>query len=154
MPLYAAYGSDMHPKQMRERCPHSPHSGSGWVVGWRLTFGGEDIGLDGSLVTIVEDEIHSVFVSLYDVATWDEGMLDTWVMADQGVYRKIKLRVHTLDGDVLAWVYVLNAYEGGLPSARYLSILAEAADAAGAPDDYVTALRMRPTKESQRREGT
>jgi hypothetical protein len=41
-------------------------------------------------------------------------------------------------------MYVLNAYEGGLPSARYLGILAEAAEAAGAPDDYVVELRSRP----------
>ena len=38
---------------------------------------------------------------------------------------------------VTAWVYVLDAYEGGLPSARYLGIMADAAEVAGAPDDYV-----------------
>jgi hypothetical protein len=45
---------------------------------------------------------------------------------------------------VLAWLYVLNAYEGGLPAARYLGIMAEAAELAGAPHDYVTSLRKRP----------
>jgi len=50
----------------------------------------------------------------------------------------------TLDGDVVAWLYVLNAYEGGLPATRYLGIIADAAEAAGAPDDYVKALRERP----------
>jgi hypothetical protein len=39
---------------------------------------------------------------------------------------------------------VLNAYEGGLPAARLLGIMADAAEAAGAPDDYVKALRERP----------
>ena len=48
-----------------------------------------------------------------------------------------------LDGDRLAWLYVLNAFEGGLPSARYLGIMADAAEAAGAPDDYVRDLRTR-----------
>jgi hypothetical protein len=52
--------------------------------------------------------------------------------------------VTTRDGDVLAWLYVLNAYEGGLPAARHLGIVADAAEAAGAPDDYVTALRKHP----------
>jgi hypothetical protein len=37
-----------------------------------------------------------------------------------------------------------NAYEGGLPAARYLGIIADAAEAAGAPDDCVKALRERP----------
>jgi hypothetical protein len=41
---------------------------------------------------------------------------------------------------------VLNGYEGGLPSARYLGILADAAQAAGAPADYVGGLRLRPCK--------
>jgi hypothetical protein len=45
-------------------------------------------------------------------------------------------------------MYVLNAYEGGLPSARYLGLLAEAADKAGAPNEYVTDLRSRPCRSS------
>jgi hypothetical protein len=36
------------------------------------------------------------------------------------------VRVETLDGDKLAWLYVLDDYEGGLPSARYLGIIADA----------------------------
>jgi len=88
----------------------------------------------------------SVFVGLYDVTPYDEGHLDSWEAADTGLYRKIRLRVHTLEEDVLAWVYVLDAFEGGLPSARYLGVIADAAEKAGAPDDYVTALRIRPCR--------
>jgi hypothetical protein len=44
----------------------------------------------------------------------------------------------------VAWLYVLNDYEGGLPSARHLGIMADAAELAGAPADYVAALRERP----------
>jgi hypothetical protein len=56
------------------------------------------------------------------------------------------VRVHTLFGEVLAWAYVLDAFEGGLPSASYLGILADAAEAADAPKDYVRALRARPCR--------
>src|SRR6266571_3468944 len=101
----------MDPAQMAERCPHSPQAGTGWLDGWRLTFGGEDIGWDG--VTL-------------------------------GYRSKLRVRVATQDGDVLAWLYVLNDYEGGLPSARYLGIMADAAEAAGAPAEYVHGLRTRP----------
>jgi hypothetical protein len=38
---------------------------------------------------------------------------------------------------------VLDAFEGGLPSASTVGILSEAAEAAGAPDDYVAELRSR-----------
>ena len=40
------------------RCPHSPLRGSGWLKGWRLSFGGEDLGWDGALTTVVEDAAH------------------------------------------------------------------------------------------------
>ena len=144
MELYAAYGSNMDPAQMAERCPHSPQHGTGWLEGWRLTFGGADIGWEGALGTVVEERGARVFVVLYDVTDADARALDVWDGATLGYYHKIKVRVQTLDGDVLAWLYVLRAYEGGLPSARYLGILADAAEKAGAPDDYVAEIRARP----------
>ncbi|GAA1503417.1 gamma-glutamylcyclotransferase [Sphaerisporangium rubeum] len=144
MPVYAAYGSNMDPKQMAQRAPHSPMRGTGWLQGWRLTFGGADVGWEGALATIAEDPEDHVFVVLYDVPEWDEPSLDQWEGAVLGLYHKVKLRVATLDGEVLAWFYVLDDYEGGLPSARYLGILADAAEKAGAPDDYVRDLRGRP----------
>ncbi|GII61281.1 gamma-glutamylcyclotransferase [Sphaerisporangium krabiense] len=134
----------MDPKQMAQRAPHSPMRGTGWLQGWRLTFGGEDVGWEGALATIAEDPYEHVFVVLYDVPEWDEEPLDQWEGAALGLYHKVKLRVATLDGEILAWFHVLDDYEGGLPSARYLGILADAAEKAGAPDDYVTDLRTRP----------
>jgi gamma-glutamylcyclotransferase (GGCT)/AIG2-like uncharacterized protein YtfP len=146
--LYAAYGSNMDPEQMLERCPHSPAAGTGWLPGWRLTFGGEELGWDGALATVVPDETSTVFVALYDVSPADMAVLDYWEGADTGLYNKIKLRISTLEDeqDVLAWVYVLDGYEGGLPSARYLGLIAEAAQKAGAPDDYVAGLLARPCR--------
>lgn len=146
MTLYAAYGSNMDPEQMVLRAPHSPQRGTGWMVGWRLTFGGEDLGWEGALATVVEEVGSQVFVSLYDLTDADEAALDEWEGSDLGLYTKIRVRVATLDGDVTAWIYVLDAYEGGLPSARYLGIMADAAEAAGAPDDYVEDLRTRPCR--------
>lgn len=143
MALYAAYGSNMDPAQMMQRCPASPISTSGWLPGWRLTFGGEDLGWEGSLTTIVEDPAESVFCVLYDVPPADEKTLDAWEGADIGLYTKIRLRVRTDDGEKLAWLYVLQGYEGGLPSARYLGVIAEAAEVAGAPAEYVSELRSR-----------
>ena len=148
MALYAAYGSNLDPAQMHERCPHSPVAGTGWLEGWRLTFGGEDLGWEGSLATLVQDEGEHVFVGLYDITDTDARDLDAWEGADNGLYVKVRVRVATLDGDRLAWVYVLDGYEGGLPGARYLGVLARAAEVAGAPDDYVRALRERPCRSS------
>ncbi|CAA9315419.1 MAG: AIG2-like domain protein [uncultured Friedmanniella sp.] len=140
--LYAAYGSNLDPAQMAERCPHSPLRGTGWLPGWRLTFGGE--GWDGPLPTVVEHPDEQVFVGLYDVTAPDEQALDIWESANSGLYEKVRVRVETMESEQGAWVYVLHDFEGGVPSARTLGILADAAEAAGAPRDYVTELRSRP----------
>ncbi len=136
----------MHPEQMLQRCPHSPLSGTGWLHGWRLTFGGGDIGWEGALATVAPDPDEKVFVVLYDVSVEDEQSLDRWEGSELGIHRKVRLRVETADGPVLAWLYVLDAYEGGLPSARYLGVMAEAAEIAGAPAEYVRGLRTRNSR--------
>ena len=130
---------------MRERAPHSPMAGTAWLHGWRLTFAGDDIGWEGSLATVTEDRDDpdaKVFVVLYDVTVEDAANLDRWEGTELGVHRKIRVRVNTDDGAVLAWLYVIDGYEGGLPSARYLGVMADAAEIAGAPADYVQRLRL------------
>lgn len=146
MTLYAAYGTNLDPVRMSERCPHSPLHTTGWLQGWRLTFGGEEHGWDGALATIVQDPVEQVFVAVYDVTDADARTLDDWEAASIGLYRKVKVRVTTLAGELLAWAYVLDAYEGGMPSASYLGVLADAAEAGDAPADYVAALRARPCR--------
>jgi hypothetical protein len=149
VPIYAAYGSNMHPEQMLMRAPHSPMAGTGWLYGWRLTFGGGDIGWEGALATVTEDRDDPdarVFVVLYDVTEDDESSLDRWEGSELGIHRKIRARVTTANGPVLAWLYVLDAFEGGLPSARYIGVMSEAAEIAGAPADYVHQLRLRESR--------
>lgn len=100
------------------------------------------------MTTIVESPGDRVFVAIYDLHPFDTGRLDEMEGALSGTYRKLTVRVATLDGTVAAWVYVLDGYEGGLPTAWYLSEIAGAAEAAGAPADYVADLRTRPTRTS------
>lgn len=146
MTLYAAYGSNLDPARMSERCPHSPLQGTGWLTGWRMTFGGEEHGWDGALATVVQDPFEQVFVAVYDVSDDDLARLDDWESAASGLYRKTRVRVSMLSGEVVAFVYILDAFEGGLPSASSLGMLADAAEAGAAPDDYVAALRARPCR--------
>lgn len=182
MSLYAAYAGNLDARLMSRRAPHSPLRATGWLNGWRLTFGGDTWGLPwpggpdgpdgglsaedrtgtgtgngiesgtgspkesgtGALATIVEDHFAQVFVALYDIAPMDEESMDRWEGTGLDIYRRTRVRVHTLDGEESAWSYVLNTYEGGLPSARYLGQVADAAESAGAPHDYVMELRKRP----------
>ena len=147
MSLYAAYGSNLDPALMRDRCPHSPLVGTGWLEGWRLTFGGDELGWqDGPLATVVEHPGSRVFVALYDLHMFDEDSLDRWEGVSSGLYRKLRVRVATLEGDAIARMHVLDAYEGGLPSQLHVQLVADAAEKAGAPDDYVADLRSRPAE--------
>lgn len=116
------------------------------AASWRLTFSGEDLGWEGALATVVEDPDSSVFVVLYDVPEEDEVSLDRWEGAELGLHRKIRVRVDTAGDAVLAWLYVMDAYEGGLPSARYIGVMADAAEIAGAPAEYVRELRTRNSR--------
>ena len=150
MALYAAYGANLDAGLMSLLAPHSPQRGTGWLVGWRLTFGGEEGSPGGAQAMVVEDPTEQVFVALYDVPQADETALDRWEGLGQGGFAKIRVRVATLDGDVLAWLYVRDGYEGGLPTADYLEQLADAAERAGAPKDYVSWLRGRPARDGDR----
>ena len=145
MGLYAAYGSNMDPAQMLRRCPSSPHTGTGWIRGWRLTFGAEEYGWRARWPPSCPTTTRApgVFVALYDLTDADELALDAWEGADSASTGSCTCACRPSTGDVVAYVYVLDAFEGGLPSARHLGGIADAAEAAGAPTDYVTALRSR-----------
>ncbi|MGC0375256.1 hypothetical protein RKD28_002772 [Streptomyces sp. SAI-229] len=100
MSLYAAYAAHLDARLMSRRAPHSPLRATGWLNEWRLTFGGEHLGGEGALATLVEDPISAVFVALYDIAPMDEEPLDRWEGAgDLDLYRRTRVRVHTLDGE-------------------------------------------------------
>ena len=144
--LYAAYATNLDPARVARIAPHSPPRGTGWLAGWRLTFAGEDIGWDGAIATIVEEPRSSVFVALYDITDADARYLDEWEGTELGVWRKLRVRVDTLSDRPLAWLYVVDGFEGGLPSAHYLGTIADAAERGGAPRDYVADLRSRPCR--------
>src|SRR4051795_6097519 len=100
--LYAAYGTNLDPARMGERCPHSPLRGAGWLQGWRLTFGGEDLGWDGAMATVVQDPFEQVFVAVYEVTDEDAAQLDQWESADTGLFRRVRVRIALLTGEVVA----------------------------------------------------
>ena len=147
MALYAAFGRNLDPAAMSLRAPNSPPVGPGWLPGWRLTFGGADLAWHGALPTIVEDRDHQVFVMLYAMSDADERNLDSAEGFDLGFYRKLRVQVSTLDGTESAWLYVLEDYEGGFPRKAVIADLVSAAEAAGAPADYIERLRSWPTED-------
>jgi gamma-glutamylcyclotransferase (GGCT)/AIG2-like uncharacterized protein YtfP len=92
---------------------------------------------------VVEDPTSQVYVMLYALTDEDEANLDSAEGFDLGMYRKIRVRVSTLDRDVTAWLYVVDGYEDGLPLRRHVEDIISAAEIAGAPSDYLEFLRDR-----------
>lgn len=144
MALYAGFGRNLDPAEMARLVPNSPAVGSGWLVGWRLTFGGEELSWQGALPTIVEDPDSQVFVMLYSLTEHDERLLDGYEGLELDRYRKLHVRVSTMDRDETAWTYVLDGYEGGYPRRAMLDEIVSAAIAANAPADYIRAIEAWP----------
>uniref|UniRef100_UPI000372E316 gamma-glutamylcyclotransferase family protein n=1 Tax=Nocardiopsis halotolerans TaxID=124252 RepID=UPI000372E316 len=82
--IYAAYGTNLDPGQMARRAPHSPLLATGWLEGWRLTFGECLPAPGGALATLAEAPGQRVFVALYDLMEWDRSHLDSWEGALDG----------------------------------------------------------------------
>ena len=120
MALYAGYGSNLIPSRWRcgrptPRCRRRV----GWSAG--LTFAGGDIGWEGSLATVVEDRQPRtrVFVVLYDVSDEDvhDGPLEG---SELGAAPQAAGTHRNHRRTCFAWLYVVDGFEGGLPSARML----------------------------------
>ena len=117
---------------MAERCPHSPLRGTGWLLGWRITFGGE--GWDGALPTWPRRPSPGLRRALRrdDGRRGRPGRVGE--RATPGSTARSGSGWPRWTASRPAWVYVLDDFEGGMPSARTLGILADAAEAAGAPE--------------------
>ena len=144
MALYAAYGSNLDPEQMALRAPALPAARHRLAGGLAAHLRRRGRRLGGPAGTVVERPEPPGLRRAVRPHAGRRGVAGPLGGRRIGPIRKIRVRVQTLDGDVAAWIYVLDAYEGGLPSARYLGMIADAAEAGGAPDDYVTELRTRP----------
>lgn len=149
MALYAGFAGNLDPADMARKLPNSPAVGPGWLMGWRLTFGGEEYSWQGPLPTVVEDPDSQVFVMLYALSDSDEHNLDEKEGFQLGHYRKLHVRVSTLDGEETAWVYAMQGYESGHPRQAVLDKVVNAAIAAGAPDEYIESIRAWPVADAE-----
>ena len=147
MGLYAAYGSNMDPAQMLRRCPSSPHTGTGWIRGWRLTFGAEEYGWEGALATLVPDDDAERPRRL-------RGALRPHRGRRAGPGRLGGRRPRPLPAGAPARAHpdgrrrwptstCWTPSRAACPRRGTWAAIADAAEAAGAPTDYVTALRSR-----------
>lgn len=139
--LYFAYGSNMDPRQMRERCTGARPVGAARLAGHRLVFTRDAPGWGGGVASIEPAPGDEVWGVLWEITPADEEALDEYEGVAVGAYRKARVAVERGTDAREALVYVANPRAGKPPSRRYLAALVRGAASHGLPAPYVARLR-------------
>jgi hypothetical protein len=152
--IYFAYGSNMDPAQMRERCAGSRSRGIGLLADYRLGFLRWSPRRGHAVASIEAFRGASVWGVLYDMTAEDWTSLHPYeghISEGHADNRYDLIRVDVLCEavPVSARAYIAvpdpSRRDPGLTSARYLNQLIEGAVAHGVPADYLAMLRAVPT---------
>lgn len=120
--IYIAYGSNMHLRQMADRCPDSKPLGTSWIDGYSLEFHGRD---GGAVATIVPRKDSRVPIVLWEISEQDERNLDRYEGFPR-LYFKKDFRVYLGKRKVSAFAYIMSSgYDVGVPSEYYYNIILE-----------------------------
>lgn len=137
--LYFAYGSNMDPERMRERCPGARALGAARLPDHRLIFTRESL-LGGGVASVEPSPGDETWGALWDITALDEQALDEYEGVDRGAYRKAVAGVEIEGRRETAMIYVAATRRARRPSRRYLDGLVRGARTHGLPAGYVTRL--------------
>lgn len=136
MPLYFAYGSNMLPAVMTERCPGARPAGPARLADWRfhVTVRGS-----ASIIPVEDSTVHGV---LWRCEAAHLGMLDRYEGVSWGNYRRRRLFVEAADGDLaLAFSYVNARHYPGRARVSYMTTaILPGARTFGLPQSYIDEL--------------
>jgi gamma-glutamylcyclotransferase (GGCT)/AIG2-like uncharacterized protein YtfP len=134
MPLYFAYGLNMDPVGMAERCPRSRPLGLARLPRHRFI-----VTRDGyaSVIRDPREEVHGV---LWDCALGDVRTLDKFEELASGLYVKISQPVIVPAGAKRALVYVGRSGDPGWPKAGYMETVIASAKYWALPEAYIAGL--------------
>lgn len=76
--LYLAYGSNMSPTRMKDRCPNAIYVDKGYLKGYKLVFDGHSRGFNGLVATIVPSKDSIVPYVLWEVNDRELLTLDSY----------------------------------------------------------------------------
>lgn len=136
-PLYFAYGSNMHPEQMKHRCPAAIKLGVGRLRDWEFLIN------DRGVATINKREGARVLGVVYEVTRLCVAYLDVYEGVASGRYGKFCLPIEIRDSRGL-WTcltYVDPTTEPGYPRKGYLEKVVDGAVRNGLPRVYVRELK-------------
>jgi hypothetical protein len=147
--LYFAYGSNLHPRRLRERSPSASVIGPALLPGHRLRF--HKLGLDGSAKCDARhtgNPDHMVQGVVYRIEERHRTELDRAESLGTGYdARLVELRSDR--GSLSAWCYHAcdEAIVGGLrPFDWYLDYVVAGARHHGLPEHYIDALKQVPSR--------
>ncbi len=124
--LYFAYGSNMEPIQMSERCPDSKKLGVGVLRNYKLVSSLYSIRWKGGVFSIEKSEGSIVEGVLYSISPGDLESLDRYEGYPRQ-YRREELEIVLKDSIQKAIVYIGNRKEKHAISEEYFYMCAEAA---------------------------
>jgi gamma-glutamylcyclotransferase (GGCT)/AIG2-like uncharacterized protein YtfP len=131
MPLYFAYGLNMDPVGMADRCPNSKPLGPARLPRHRFI-----VTTDGyaSVIRDPREEVHGV---LWNCSLGDIRVLDTFEDIASGLYVKISQPVIVPGGAKRALVYIGRSGTAGKPKPGYLETVVASAKHWGLPEAYI-----------------
>jgi gamma-glutamylcyclotransferase (GGCT)/AIG2-like uncharacterized protein YtfP len=139
--LYFAYGSNLHLRQFKRRCPTATQFRRARLPGYRLAFKRYSKARKGGVADVVEDPDAEVWGALYHV---DKAALDALDRFEEvpHAYRRDTVRVCDDDGvEHEAYIYFANKTGDFAPSKQYLGLIVSGAKEHELPEDYVRALQ-------------
>ena len=129
MPIfYFAYGSNLNPYKMRQRCPDAKKITTGRLDGYELCCAHQSSVYGGGVFTIQPEDSNYVEGVLYEFEQEDLEAMDRF----EGVpyyYERYLLRVETKDKKKLkCWVYIAPSNTTGRIDSEYLETCIAGAD--------------------------
>ena len=141
MTHYFAYGSNMDPLQMEQRCPGAVVIGPARLDDHRLTFVWDSPGWGGGVATVDVAPGDHVWGVLWDLTDEHVKTLDRYEGVAVGAYTREHTEVECSGNREKAMVYLATDNKYKAPSARYMTALIRGAKAFAIPDDYIERLR-------------
>ena len=146
MSRYFAYGSNLDPNQMKNRCPASRVVGTAKLIGYRLAFSYYSDGWAGGVANVEKSEGSEVWGVIYELMETDLESLDVFE-GHPKIYQRFEGEVVNVATGYMepVWIYaVVDDHKTApiKPSPKYLQVIQSAAERLNFPADYRASLRQ------------
>lgn len=145
-PLYFAYGSNLNPVQMAQRCPGHRVVGRASLADHALRFRGYGRDWAGAVGTVEPEEGGTVWGAVFEITPEHYATLDGYEGYDgpdeaSNLYDRVHVEVRLESGEVVPCLtYVIRPLPEGLPSAAYRDAIVAGLRHHGLPAAYADAL--------------